>query len=282
MTTPQTTGLTAHLDHLRLRDLAPTHIRSRQRAIERLAGHLGRDALTATTEELSVYAGRIPRTTARSRYAELSHLHCFFTWAHVHGHLREPNPMLRVPRPRLSKLLPRPMSEADVAVAIENAPGRLRLWLVLAAYEGLRACEIASLDRSDVLDTAPTPVLIAHGKGRKDRVVPLGERALAELRAYGMPSRGPLFPRLDGKAGPTSAHRVSTVASEYLRGLGIQDTLHSLRHRAATRWYAASQDILVVGALLGHVDPATTAGYAAYSDRRAQETVRALDGAFAR
>lgn len=280
VTTPETTGLRPHLAHLCLRDLAPSHIRCRQRAIERLAATLGRDASTATSEELLDYVSRLPRTTSRSKYAEVSHLCCFFGWAHLHEHIAR-DPTRTLPRPKLSRLLPRPMGEADVQVAIENADGRVRLWLVLAAYEGLRACEIAALDRSDVLDTITSPVLIAHGKGRKDRVVPLGERALAELHAYGLPSRGPLFPRQDDRPGPTSAHRVSVVANEYLHGMGIADTLHSLRHRFATMAYAATQDILVVGALLGHVDPATTAGYAAYSDPRAHAAVRALDGPLA-
>jgi integrase/recombinase XerC len=276
MPTPQAKVLALHLDHLRLRDLAPTHIRSRQRAVERLAGFLDRDATTASTAELLDYVGRIPRTTNRSKYAEISHLACFFSWAQMHGHINS-DPCRMVPRPKLSRLLPRPMSEADTTMAITSAPPRIRLWLVLAGFEGLRACEIACLDRSDVLDNAPTPVLIAHGKGRKDRVVPLNERTLAELRAYGLPSRGPLFPRMDGRPGPTSAHRVSVIANDHLHGIGITDTLHSLRHRFATQTYAATQDILVVGALLGHADPASTAGYAAYSNARALAAVRALD-----
>jgi len=278
MAAPRTTALSEHLDHLRMRDLATTHIRTRQRSVHRMATFLGRDALTATTEEIKDYLRRMPRTTARSRYAEISHLSCFYQWAYTYSFLGK-DPMLTIPRPRLPRLLPRPMCEADVQVAIESAPARTRLWLVLAAYQGLRACEIAALERSDVLDTIPAPALIAHGKGRKDRVVPLCERASAELRVYGLPVRGPVFPRLDGRAGPTTANRVSAVTNGYLHGLGITDTLHTLRHRAATGWYAASQDILVVGALLGHSDPSTTASYAAFSNVRALAAVQALDEA---
>lgn len=274
--TPQTTFLPEHLAELRLRDLAGTHIRARERAVERLAEHLRRDASTVTESELRAYLAQIPRSTSRSRYAEHSQISCFFRWCVLHGHLPA-DPSAKIPRPRMPRLLPRPISEADLCVAIDNAQGRVRLWLVLAAYEGLRACEIACLDRSDILDNLPDPVLIAHGKGRKDRAVPLGERALAELRAYGLPSRGPLFPRLDGRAGPTSAHRVSLVANDYLHGLGISDTLHSLRHRFATRTYQQTPDILIVGALLGHADPKSTSGYAQYSDPRAVLAVRALD-----
>lgn len=268
--------LAAHLAELRLRDLASTHIRCRQRTVERLTDHLGRDALSATADDIRDYLAAIPRGTPRSRYAEHSNLACYFRWAVLHGHL-DSDPTAKIPRPRLSRLLPRPISEADLHVAIDNADGRIRLWLVLAAYEGLRACEIAALDRADVLDHAQVPVLIAHGKGRKDRVVPLGQRALDELALYGMPSRGPLFPRLDGRPGPTSPHRVSIVANNYLHGLGISDTLHALRHRFATRTYQSTTDILVVAELLGHADPKSTAGYAAFSNPRAVAAVAALD-----
>lgn len=276
MRIPDTDGLAGHLAHLRLRDLASTHIHARRRAVERLAARLDRDASTATTEEIRDYLAHLPRTTARSRYAEHSHLSCFFTWAAEDGVIPA-NPMRKIPRPKLTRLLPRPMSEEDTQVAIENAPARIRVCLVLAAYQGLRACEIAALTRSDILDTAPIPVLIAHGKGRKDRVIPLGERALAELRAFGVPSRGPLLRREDGQVGGISPHRVSSMCNAYLHDMGIGATLHQLRHRFATRAYAATQDVLVVAALLGHEDPATTAGYAAYSNAATVAAVRALD-----
>lgn len=275
---PQITGLDAHLTHLRMRDLAPSHIRCRRRAVQRLADHLGHDPATATTEQLMDYLAALPRTTARSRYAEHSHLACYYAWCVEQG-IFTADPMRKVPRPKLTRLLPRPISEEDLNVALDNAPPRIRVCLVLAAYAGLRACEIAALTRQDVLDNAPTPVLIAHGKGRKDRVVPLNDRTLAELRAFGMPSRGPVLPRVDLRAPgrPVSAHRVSTLVNSYLHDIGITDTLHTLRHRFATLTYAATQDVLVVAALLGHEDPATTAGYAAYSMPAAVSAVRALD-----
>jgi integrase len=276
MPIPQTTGLADHLRHLRLRDLAPSHIAARNHAVTRLAAFLDRDAITATVDELLDHLARLPRTTNRSRYAGHSHLACFFAWTTEQG-ITAADPMRKVPRPKLTRLLPRPMSEEDTHVAIDSAPSRIRVCLVLAGYSGLRACEIAALERSDILDNAQTPALIAHGKGRKDRVVPLGERTLAELRAYGISPRGPLIRRAHGPGG-VSAHRISTMCNEYLHGLGITDSLHTLRHRFATQTYAATQDVLVIAALLGHEDPATTAGYAAYSNPRAVAAVRALDG----
>lgn len=273
------TPLAAHLTHLRARELTPVYIRNRERAVQRLEGHLDARGLglhDVTADDLADYLARIPRRTARSRYSEQCHLRGYYQWCAVFGHA-DTDPTLRLPKPRLPRLLPRPISEGDLSMAIDALPAghRIRAWLVLAAYQGFRACEISALDRDDVLDSRG--VIVAHGKGRKDRVVPLGERALMELRAYGLGRRGPMFPRTDGKPGRITANRVCFLANQHLHGLGIDDTLHQLRHRAATRWYAASQDLLVTANLLGHSDIATTTGYAQYSDLRATAAVRALD-----
>ncbi len=69
--------------------------------------------------------------------------------------------------------------------------------------------------------------------------------------------------------------------NDYLHELGIPDTLHAGRHRFGTRVYAGMPDIRVVQALMGHSDPATTAGYVAYSSVRAVEAVERLGGGVA-
>lgn len=136
------------------------------------------------------------------------------------------DPAKRLPQPKLPRLLPRPI---DLRKALDNAPdARMRAFLALAAYAGLRCTEIAGLSRHDVLDRADPPVLIAHGKRNKDRVVPMCQTVIDALLAHGMPSRGPIFGRLDGKPGATSAHRVTTVMSEYLAELEIDGRMHTL------------------------------------------------------
>ncbi len=60
------------------------------------------------------------------------------------------------------------------------------------------------------------------------------QRVIDELNSHGMPSRGPVFTRLDGQPGGVSAHRVSAAMGQYLAGLDIGDRAHALRHRFAT------------------------------------------------
>jgi integrase/recombinase XerC len=271
-------ALDAHIAYLQARALSRSHVRDRRRALTRLACFLDADPATATYDDLLRYLPTISRSTARSRYAEISHLVQFCRWLVVHDY-RADDPSTRLPKPKLPKLLPRPMSEANVETAITSAEPRIRLVLVLAAYAGLRACEVARLHRTDILDGLPIPSLVAHGKGDKDRIVPMCDRVMLELRRYGIPARGPLFPRLDGRPGAWSPARVSSVANLYLHDQGIADTLHSLRHRAASGWQRETGDLLVVATLLGHDNPSTTMAYAQYDNRAGYAAVQALGGA---
>jgi site-specific recombinase XerD len=270
-------SLDAHIAYLHARSLSTTHIRDRRRAITRLGHHLDADPLHATYDDLLGYLPTIQRSTARSKYAEISHLVQFYRWLVVHGY-RADDPSVRLPKPKLPRLLPRPMSESNVDAAITNAEPRVRLILVLAAFAGLRACEISRLHRTDILDGLEIPSLVAHGKGSKDRIVPMCDRVTLELRRYGVPARGPLFPRLDGKPGAWTPGRVSMVANLYLHDQGISDSLHSLRHRAATGWQRETGDLLVVATLLGHETPATAMIYAQYDNKAGYAAVQALGG----
>src|SRR5262249_56654858 len=81
-----------------------------------------------------------------------------------------------LPVPRRGRRLPRPIGEKELLAAVTAAPDRVRPWLVLAGWAGLRAVEIARLRRDNVLDTRQPPVLlIAHGatKGHAERLGPL-------------------------------------------------------------------------------------------------------------
>jgi integrase len=189
------------------------------------------------------------------------------------------NPADALPVPRLARRVPRPVSEQDLMEALAAAPRRIRCWLVLAAWCGLRTKEVALLRVENILVTASPPVLIVAAdatKGRTERVVPLSAFVLAELAAARLPASGYAFRRMDGRPGPNEPWRVSQLANKHLHECGVQSTLHALRHRFGTETYRASRDLRAVQELLGHASPSTTAAYAAYDRPLARAAVDAL------
>ena len=218
------------------------------------------------------------RTGDEATVHYVSHARSFYAWA-LKRHLIETNPAAALPVPRLGRRVPRPIAEDALMTALAAAPRRVRCWLVLAAWCGLRAREIALLRLENILETAAPPVLIiAAGatKGHSERVIPLSAFVLAELAAARLPASGFVFRRADGRPGPNEAWRVSQLANRHLHECGVTDTLHSLRHRFGTMAYRASRDLRAVQELLGHQNPSTTAGYAAWDRAAAAAAVEAI------
>lgn len=267
--------LDRHLAWMQLANRRPTTITARRRALQRLARHFApADPMTLTCEQLATWQStRVLTPIAMS--CEVAHIRSFYAWAVDHSHL-DAAPTRLLVSPHVLRGVPRPMSEAKVADAVLNAPPRVRAMLVLASWAGLRACEIAGLQRGDVHDQADPPVMVVTGKGGKARVVPLSAFVLDELHRYGLPVRGSVFPRGDGQPGPNRAGRISDLCNDYLRSIGIPDTFHSLRHRFGTQLYQGTQDIRLVQDMLGHSNPSTTALYAAWDREKAADAVARL------
>lgn len=265
-----------HLQHLRLQGLSEDTITARRRALIRLRTHLRSDLTEATADQLMAWREGLtvaPKTIG----TYISHVSRFYDWAVGDG-LLPANPARGLPVPRPPRRLPRPIAEQDLMAAVAGAPERIRPWLVLAGWAGLRAKEIALLRRENVLDHTPQPMIIVAAdatKGITERIVPLSAFVLAELAAV-LPGRGWVFRRADGRPGPNAPWTVSHLANEYLHEMGISATLHQLRHRFGSSTYQATKDLRLVQELMGHLRPETTAGYAAYDQASAAAAVEAL------
>jgi integrase len=226
--------------------------------------------LTATRQDVELFLdslGQPDGLKATTRRTYLSHLHAFFTWATDEGLIAQA-PTARILRPKSRPALPRPISDAALARALAGASGQLRCFLLLAAYQGLRCIEIAGLEGEDV-DRVRQLLFVRRGKGGKHRTLPLHPEVAAAL-----PRReGPLFYMPAGT--PVRPNNVSFQVAEYLHGLGITETAHSLRHAFATRLYRRTHDLLLTQHLLGHSSVATTQIYAAF-DPAGAEAVRRL------
>jgi integrase/recombinase XerC len=263
--------ITAHLAWLAWTGHAPSTIEARHRALRRLARALPVPLLDATPGHLAAWRAGLT-VTPNTVVGYASHAREFYAWA-VRSGLLSSNPADGLPVPRLTRGLPRPISEQALTDAVASAPPRIRPWLVLAGWAGLRAKEIALLRRERVLDTATPPVLLIAAdatKGHRERIVPMSGFVLTELRIAG------LFPRRDGGGGPNAPHTISHLAAAHLHSCGTPATLHSLRHRFGTILYQQTKDLRLVQELMGHARPETTAGYTAFDRVSAVAAVESL------
>lgn len=201
-----------------------------------------------------------------------------YRWAAIEE-LIPRDPSMGMPLPKAARRVPRPIATADLEMAIAMANDRIRPWLVLAAYAGFRAQEIAYLRREDVLSGCRPRMLMVTdlmAKGGHERTVPMSDYVWSVLQ-IGIPRRGWMHPRRDGLPGPITPHTLSNCANTYLHSIGIDDTLHSLRHWFATETLRVpGTKLRVVQDLMGHASPATTAGYAAVSDPDAVAAVAGI------
>jgi integrase len=266
----------AHLEWMRQEGLAASTIEKRRQVLARLAAFTGGPACEASVYQLADWrAGLTAGPDAIA--ADLSHVREFYRWLKWEG-LRDDDPSARLARPRLSRRLPRPIPDDQLICALAAAPPRIRPWLVLAGWAGLRAKEIALLRRERVIETGRPPgILVAADatKGRTERYVPMSDFVAGELVPV-LPASGWVFRRRDGRPGPNTPALVSKLAGQHLRSCGIAATLHQLRHRFGTAAYDVGHDLRVVQELMGHATPATTALYAAISSASAVATVQAL------
>lgn len=261
----------AYLEHLHRRGLTRDTIERRRRGLDLLTEHAQpRGLLEVTREDIESFLD-LRDVGARTRYHWISHFHAFYGWALNEG-LVELDPTVRIERPKLPRLLPRPLTEGDLAMALEAANSTMGAWVTLGAYAGLRCCEIASLRAEAVL--WDQGLLRVTGKGSVERLVPIHPLVEAALHLHGVPKSGFVFRRPMGSRYP--AAMVSREGSLYFEGLGIAATMHQCRHYFATRTLEACGDLRVVQELLGHASITSTTIYAQFSNARAREAVMAL------
>jgi site-specific recombinase XerD len=270
-----------HAAWMRLRGLSESTIYIRRRIVNMVViRHLqATDLAQVTARALATWQRAQTNLAAQSHSTYVIQLQEFFKWAVAEEYL-EADPTGRLVRPKLPRRLPRPIGEDDLQLAIDAAIApRLRAWLVLAAYAGLRASEIAAMRREDVLDQQDPPVLVVrNGKGGKDRVVPASPMVLEALAPF-LSRMEYLFEKQDHQtvgSVPVRGNNVSQVSNAHLRTLGIPSTIHKLRHRFATQLYAGTKDLRLVQEMLGHESPTTTAIYTAYSPNEASAAVTQL------
>lgn len=220
----------------------------------------------------------------RSQSQRLLAVRAFFKWAARQRHVLH-NPASEIELPRAEGRLPRPAltaAEAELVLAqpdISDPLGiRDRVILEVLYSTGIRRSELAQLAVTDI-DHERQTLLVRQGKGKKDRMIPIGQRALAWAARYLAEVRprlalgdddGTLFLTADGE--PFSLDRLTQLASRHVKASGVpkQGACHLFRHTIATLMLEGGADIRYIQAMLGHARLDTTQIYAQVSVRALQ------------
>lgn len=213
------------------------------------------------------------QTSAGTRARRIASWRAFYRWADAAGHA-DKSAAESLARPRTQRKLPRVLSMDDVekllqAPDVESSRGlRDRTMLELMYATGLRVSELVEMQPHQVhLDAG---YLLAHGKGDKERLVPLGGEAMYWLERYlkaawpelcAAGSRRWLFPGRG--AGPMTRQNFWRIIKLMAVKAGVEGSLspHGLRHAFATHLLENGADLRSVQVLLGHKDLSTTQIY---------------------
>ena len=264
----------AFLAHLQLeRNASPHTLAAYQRDLQALQQWAGQqdinDVLLLQAEDLRAFvaAGHRAGLSAKSLQRRLSACRSFYAWHLRHGRIAA-SPVAGIRAPKAQRKLPQVL-DADEAVQLvelpTNAPLGLRDRALLELFysSGLRLSEVCALRWRD-LDTA-TALVQVQGKGRRERLVPVGSHALNALAQWRADSGGadeaPIFPGRNG--GPISQRAIQLRIKQLAQRQGLFKHVHPhmLRHSFASHILESSGDLRGVQELLGHADIATTQIY---------------------
>ncbi|MAI54925.1 MAG: site-specific tyrosine recombinase XerD [Gammaproteobacteria bacterium TMED95] len=281
--------LDAYLDQLWLeKGLSRNTLESYGRDLRFFAAWLetqGRGLLLADRSDLLNYLnhrssiGVASRSVARG----LSAIRSFYKYLLRENRIVE-DPTLRIDNPKLGRKLPDTLSESEVD-ALLAAPNtasavgyRDRTMLELLYATGLRVTELVTLEVNDL--NLRQGVLRVMGKGGKERLVPMGDEAMAWVEGFVRDHRSSLMRRSESEAVlfPSNRGREMTrqafwyLIKRHAAEAGIRHSLspHSLRHAFATHLVNHGADLRVVQLLLGHSDLSTTQIYTHVAKQRMQ------------
>jgi site-specific recombinase XerD len=276
---PMTPLRQRYIDDLRLRNKSPRTIETYVLRVVQFARHFGRSPEVLGPEELRAYQQHlIARAVSWSMYNQsVCALRFLYNVTLKRPHLIEHLPFAKRPR-----LLPTVLSPEEVVRFLEAAlPGRDRTLLDVAYSCGLRLKELVGLQVADI-DSARMALRIRHGKGQKERLVPLTPRLLAVLRVYWRQYRPAvwLFPGVNKPTQALTGGAVQRICQRTAKRAGLTKRIHPhvLRHSFATHLLEAGVDLLSVQVLLGHSHFNTTAKYLHVSLRRLRQLPQLLEG----
>jgi integrase/recombinase XerC len=199
---------------------------------------------------------------------KLSSVRAFFKYLHRQGIIAN-NPARLLATPKQEKRLPSVLTVDDAFGLLEAPRGgsrtelRDRAVLETLYSTGIRAAELVGINRDDI--NRHDRLVRIRGKGRKERIVPMGEKALTAVDAYlartGATSEPAVFTNPSGKR--LTVRTVQRILETYRKraGLAQKASPHTLRHSFATHMLESGADLRSIQELLGHASLSTTQRY---------------------
>lgn len=261
--------LTAYLNWMRSARKSDGTIYQHSYQLRRYARATGAAPWPVTLEQLSDYMASLDGLGSSARRTARQALRGFYWWAElVRG---QENPARHLPTIRATRGVARPAPEHSVRVGLGTKDLRTRMMIRLAVAAGMRCREICQVHTDHLQRDLVGWSLLVHGKGDRQRQVPLPDDVALDIRDA---EPGYLFP---GQIhGHLSASRVSELISEALPP-GV--TAHMLRHRYGTRAYnLGGKDLRAVQELLGHAYSTTTEIYVGVEDDAIRRAAAAAAG----
>ncbi|MFV0534436.1 MAG: site-specific tyrosine recombinase XerC [Cumulibacter sp.] len=221
----------------------------------------------------------------RSQHSRLVPVRAWFKWLTKNNHILY-NPASELELPRLERRLPKhvlTIREAETVLATVNLLDPLgtrdRAILETLYSTGIRRMEVVNLKLYD-MDVDRGTLMVRQGKGKKDRMVPIGERAIGWINKYitdvrpGLiidPNDTTLFLTHLGEAFTTN--RLTQMVREYVDAadIGKRGSCHLFRHTMATLMLENGADVRFIQAMLGHAKLETTQIYPQVSIRKLKE-----------
>jgi integrase len=255
--------------HMRAAGRATNTRQDREELLRRVDAELPMGLERATVEELADWLGR-DGWSAKTRCTYYEHVRAFFTWA---TDPRNPqldyDPSASLARPKVYRKAPRPTTDDELAAVLGGVRGFWYVTALLGAYEGARACEVASIRREDITEES----VIFEGKGGKVAAVPTHELVWRAVRDF---PGGPIARHMLGR--PVPANYISFTFPQRVRcDVGLTGiNFHRLRHWFATSLLNAGADLRTVQELMRHSSPNQTMVYTQITDRQRRTAIHTL------
>jgi len=261
------------LRHLEIeRGMSAHTLRAYRKDLEEFTAHAQKDAADIEMIDVRGFVAQqikngLTKTTAGRR---LSTVRSFLKFLTREGYLKA-NPAKLVTTPKAEKHLPKFLSVDDVFSLIEKPDAigfihvRDRAILELLYSSGLRVSEVAGLNVEDV--NTREGLVKVRGKGKKERIVPMGSKAVEAIRGY-MTEKILLKKKsktlfLNKRGTELSERGIRRIVVKYARLIGVSGQIgpHTLRHTFASHLLQAGADLRVIQELLGHASLSTTQKY---------------------